>query len=151
MGCITALLESGAKRVSDKGSYIEGGGIYEGYEYLVVLNHMGFRCGYVAINENHPFYVCKDYDALDVKVHGGCTFYGRQMTDSNCSDNWIGFDCGHAWDLNDYDALLAHDPAKQGYVDIVRQRDINFPMDGEIRTKEYVESECKSIIDQIRG
>ncbi len=146
---LTELLESGSERVHLKGSWVEGGGVYNGYEYLMVLNHRGHRCGYVAINENHPLHIKESYNALDIDVHGGVTFFEKQMTKSECTDKWIGFDCGHAWDAPDLDALEKYDPKKAAYY---RQDPLGFlTYDEVIRTKEYVEKECKKIIDQIAG
>lgn len=44
--------------------------------------------GYVKIPEDHPWHG-KDYDDIDVEVHGGLTF---------ASYGWIGFDCLHCGD-----------------------------------------------------
>ena len=37
------------------------------------LMDVGWGNGYVLIPESHPFYM-KDYDSIDVYVHGGLTF-----------------------------------------------------------------------------
>ncbi len=149
MGCITQLLESGAPRVSHNGgSWVEGGGVYEGYEYLMVLNTYGHRCGYVAINESHSLHKENDYHGKvgEIEVHGGVTFFDEQMTESECNDKWIGFDCGHFNDAADMESLRKHDPIEADKVD----KYMTSMREGTIRTKEYVETECKSIIDQIK-
>lgn len=82
-----------------------------GYDCLIVRNHLGALCGYVGLPPGHPDYA-KDYDAVDVSVHGGLTFAG--YCDPSESDEtichrpaegrpekvfWLGFDCGHFMDL----------------------------------------------------
>lgn len=44
-----------------------------GLDCLIVRNHGGALCGYVGVPEGHPAYG-KDYDTVDVLVHGGLTF-----------------------------------------------------------------------------
>lgn len=148
MGCITKLLESGVERVNLKGSWVEGGGVYKGYEYLMVLNHRGNRCGYVAINENHPLYNSEGYP--DLEMHGGCSYFDKQMTESTCTDKWIGFDCGHAFDAQDLDALEKYNPERASYY---KEDNLRFRpcYDEVVRTKGYVEENCKGIIDQLEA
>lgn len=145
MGCITKLLESGAKTVgANNPTIVEGGGFYNGYEYLTVFNDLGFRCGYVAISKNHPLYTAEDDRISELAMHGGCTYFDAQLTDSDCSDKWIGFDCGHFLDENDMEALAEHFPKKaEIYKNIIARGS------GVVRTAEYVAQECKGIIDQL--
>jgi hypothetical protein len=150
MGCITKLLESGAKRTRpNSGSYVEGGGVYKGYEYLVVLNHNGHRCGYVAIDSTHPLHQCESYDdpRMDIDVHGGVTFFETQPTESSCTDKWIGFDCGHHDDLPDLDALEKADPERAA--DVRKYRAYPYDYEPSMKDFSYVEHECKRIIEQV--
>ncbi len=73
---------------------------------MIVRNHYGALCGYVAVNPDHPLYR-KDYDEVDVDVHGGLT-YSNPCQGNICHvpepgqpDDvwWFGFDCHH---FNDY-------------------------------------------------
>jgi hypothetical protein len=123
---------------------VDSQGVYKGYDWMVVCNPLGFRCGYVRIPEEHPWYG-KEYDDLqDVDCHGGLTF-GETVDKEEDSylpvGHWIGFDCGHSFDANDY---ACYDP----------EMDIEechcFTTGGVVRTNEYVEAECKKIIDQAR-
>jgi hypothetical protein len=50
---------------------------------------MGHLCGYIQVDATHPWYG-KDYNNVDVEVHGGLTY---------CTSGWFGFDCAHAGDL----------------------------------------------------
>ena len=63
----------------NKGIVIEGGGLYRDYEFLITFTELGHRCGYVAINPNHPCYkknlvMSSDFD---LSVHGGITFHAE--------------------------------------------------------------------------
>jgi hypothetical protein len=60
----------------------------------VARGPMGALCGYVAVPPGHPAHG-KDWNAIDVEVHGGLSFSGPGV-----ANLWaIGFDCGHAYDV----------------------------------------------------
>lgn len=82
-----------------------------GLPCLAVRSSMGNWCGYVGVPEGHPYFM-KEYGDVDVACHGGLTFSGSCAEDGSdhgiChvvepgeSDRvwWLGFDCGHAFDL----------------------------------------------------
>lgn len=84
-------------------------------------------------------------------VHGGITY-------SNCSKDypvdgenwWIGFDCFHYRDGRDLDLvekLWGDDEKIKEFLVIERQYDIYYEY--EVRSKEYVEQECRNLVDQI--
>jgi len=85
-----------------------------GLPCLIVRNGevTGALCGYVGVTKGHWCYG-KDYDNLELNVHGGLTFAGGCMKENKehglChivepgEDQdvwWLGFDCAHAWDLS---------------------------------------------------
>ena len=47
-----------------------------GLDCLIVRNRFGALCGYVGVPAGHPAHG-KDYDDVDVSVHGGLTFSGH--------------------------------------------------------------------------
>lgn len=110
-------------------------GFYKGYRYRIHHNGLGYRCGYVQIPERHPWYG-KSASSLDdlpvLMIHGGITFSEKDDEDNTW---WIGFDCAHAGDAQDPDL-----PSE------ARLSSMSF---GEIRTLDYVENECKRMIDQL--
>lgn len=62
-------------------------------------SEMKHLCGYVGLPKWHPYYG-KDYNGIDVEVHGGLTF--SQQGDGERWDKdlwWLGFDCAHSQDL----------------------------------------------------
>lgn len=79
---------------------------YSGYNCLILRHpELGLLCGYVGVKAG---YVChgKHYDHLpyadlfSIDVHGGLTF--ADEGDGSWRPKgywWLGFDCGHAWDL----------------------------------------------------
>ena len=80
-----------------------------GLPCLIVRGPLGALCGYVGVPPGHPAYGKGDVDA---DVHGGLTFSNGcspgpenrsvcHIPDSGESDSvwWLGFDCGHAFDL----------------------------------------------------
>ncbi len=80
-----------------------------GYPCLIVRNNGGALCGYVGVTEGHPAYN-KDYNSVDVEVHGGLTFSdfchkGAEETgichkvDNEVKTYWLGFDCAHYQDV----------------------------------------------------
>ena len=69
-----------------------------------------------------------EFDLLSIDVDG--------------NDYWIGFDCGHAFDAPDPALYFLSD------VDPVVQKAFNI-IPGTIRTTEYVQEQCESIIDQL--
>ena len=104
-----------------------------GYQAEVVATPMGHRCGYVTVPEGHHC-AGKDYDELDVDVHGGLTY---------ALDNQFGFDCAH-WDD-------AKDPALMSD----RHRNIyeRWPMIGEtgtVKTLEFCVAECEKLAAQLK-
>lgn len=117
-------------------------GVHKGYEWEVVHNNMGYRCGYVRVPAGHPWHgkgyddVCR-VDGEWVDVHGGLTF---AEADTDCGkggeDNawWLGFDCAHAGD--------APDPGLPGYYDRLA-----FPGD-TVRDTAYAEAQCKLLAEQ---
>ena len=88
---------------------------------------------------------------LDIyfNVHGGLTYAGdRANYPAESNLWWLGFDCGHYNDGCDWDLVEKYwgdNPQMQRRLEINRV----LCWDNEIRTKEYVENECKSLVDQI--
>ena len=129
------------KLLTTKPDHLLAEGEHVGYKWVVVHNGMGFRCGYVRVPSSHPWHG-KSYDDIECEVHGGLTYAkADSVTDKLETDAgywWLGFDCAHAWDLPD-PALPCESPMCL----------IDFG-DGEIRTQDYVEVECKSLCQQAK-
>jgi hypothetical protein len=106
-----------------------------GFDWVVMNNGSGYRCGYVRIPVGHPWHG-KEFSDEDGHVHGGITYVGADTEDGS---QWIGFDCMHGGDAAD--PMLPADgwtiPAFPG-------------MESVIRTQEFVENECRSLCEQAR-
>lgn len=156
MSCIHKILElKGDKeflRVPGHDIVIEHGGTYNNYDYLITFIQFGSRCGYVAIPPNHALNI-KDhniYSCPGFDVHGEVTFFGKShisealLPEFNCDDIWIGFDTAHAGDYLDYELSNKYFPENKRYYN--RRFHPEFET---IRSVEYMENECKKLIDQI--
>lgn len=150
---------------------------YKGYDYAVIAQSAGHRCGYVKVPSNHILYkrsysdpistIGKDRRALNNKkigkrgyidifcitfggsqnlrigylfdVHGGITFSDKSYWGKR--GWWFGFDCSHSGDAKDFSIMTEK----------YKERYKNFPVfeDDVLRTKGYVEQECKNLINQL--
>lgn len=94
--CLRTAVES-PDRVLDKGEIL-------GHEYVITHNRMGFLCGYLKVEPGHPWHGVHHRELENVDVHGSLTF---SEPDVDCdaegpdSGYWVGFDCGHGFDLPD--------------------------------------------------
>ncbi len=98
---------------------------------------------------------CEDPDNLVelgyfFNVHGGITYEDGGKDSHHPVDSdlwWLGFDCGHAGDCPDYELL----EKTWGDNEMVRHRlEDKWLYDGyEVRTLEYVQQECRNLVDQI--
>jgi len=162
----------------DKHYAIESDFIHKGIRCVVVAYDMGHRCGYCEIKKGHILYgkgysedlsdiprikrffnkikrmplgkrgvipiLCykKGEISLDIliDVHGSVTFTGEgQLQEMEGDGWWIGFDCAHCDD--------ARDPAIMKNLSMLSVAHLF--KDGIIRTKEYVEQECKNLAEQL--
>jgi hypothetical protein len=82
---------------------------HEGFPCLILRTQLGHLCGYVAVSPNHPDYN-KDYNDVNVKVHGGLTYAGMcsghicHVPKEGEPDNvyWLGFDHAHCGDYSPF-------------------------------------------------
>lgn len=131
---------------------LEETGEYKGYDYCITFQHMGFRCGYVAV----PYSTYKNLLAHnkidDFDVHGRITFQGHphhfdKVDIFNCNDIWLGFDAGHSFDGPDFE-LVRKIFGRTCYNDEEIEESLSF-LGEENRSKEYMIDECKRLIEQL--
>lgn len=117
--------------------------IHAGLDCLIVRGPGGALCGYVGVPESHPGFE-RDYDEVNVDVHGGLTFADKCQpseegdhrgichTEENAANAvvwWLGFDCAHSGDLcPKYDRLY---------------------LDATYKTFAYVKRETERLADQL--
>lgn len=118
---------------------------YRGHDCLVVFTHWGVRNGYVSVPDD------KDYNNYDIDCHRGLTFSGELPYDyGQKAKFYIGFDCGHCGDGHDFDTAY-----KYGLIDAElrdrREEDFSYLQSSGVWWLEYVEDQCKYIVDQLEG
>ena len=132
---------------------------YKGFPCVVLFMPMGYRCGYVGLLKGNK-YCKKKYDDIPVDCHCGLTYSKPGLFGQNDNDTWwIGFDCGHLCDGIDIESFEKYymNELKSKAVDTQRAAMLGvYQMyricnEYPVRTQEYVENECKKIIDQIVG
>lgn len=121
----------------------------DGYKCVITGNHLGHRCGYVGIPEGHVLFD-KDYDNIDVDVHGGLTYSNFRMDTPHFDATlwWIGFDCGHYDDGRDLE-LVRELGAPMEY-EMVMELEKIYPTEGIVKTTAYVEHELYNLVQQIK-
>jgi hypothetical protein len=129
---------------------IENDFMLDDYRCVVVGQSMGHRCGYIGIPKGHSVYG-KDYDEIDIDVHGGLTYAGDDNYPVESDLWWIGFDCAHSGDGKDFE--LIKELADTREYDIMLQMERMFPMREyeTVRTKEYVEEQLIYVVNQLKN
>lgn len=120
-------------------------GSLEGFEYEIVHNLSGYRCGYLRVTLGHPWFG-KDYNDIDVDVHGGLTFSerGKACTTHDGKDEWwVGFDCAHAFDAPDLE-LMSPDRAEYYKRNPIFHR----TAEEHVRSTAYVKVELQKLVQQ---
>ena len=132
---------------------------YKGFPCVVLFMPIGYRCGYVGLPNNNKYYK-KKYDDIPVDCHCGLTYSAPGLFGQNDKDTWwIGFDCGHCCDGIDIESFEKYymNELKSKAVDTQHAAMLGvYQMyricnEYPVRTQEYVENECKKIVDQIVG
>lgn len=126
----------------DEPDYLSWKDAATGLPCLIVRNRFGALCGYVGVPVGHSAYG-KDYDSVEVKVHGGLT-YADKCREQICHTPaagepddvwWLGFDCAHYCDLSP--GIHAVLPPR------LRDREEIY------RTVAFVQNECRELARQL--
>ena len=117
---------------------------YKGHDCICIFSIRGVRCGYVSVSDKE-----KPYDDYDIDCHGGLTFAG-ELPDyyKPKADYYIGFDCGHWCDGVDYDQAVKYDLIEQSEADYSKKL-FSYLSGHPVRDLDYVEANCKKIVDQL--
>lgn len=119
---------------------------YKGHDCICVFTGLGVRCGYISVDDN------KDCDEYDIHCHCGLTFgAARLLKEYNPKkDYYIGFDCAHICDGNDYATALKYGLLTEKRFNERLEMQILSPTFLQpVRSLEYVEGQCKKIVDQL--
>lgn len=89
---------------------------HAGFRCVVLFVGGSHGCGYVRIPEGHPAF-SKDYDDVDIDVHGGLTFKKSSLWEIKEEKGfvWFGFDCSHAGDWTVRDQAIYGKDEKKGH------------------------------------
>lgn len=136
-----------------KGYIIEKDFKINGYRCVIMGRDRGYRCGYIEVPVNHELYK-KHYTYINnyIDVHGGWTYsehtIGDYPVEANADSWWIGFDCIHCGDKEDIELIksFGDNPITKHLILI----NTMFPVNGIVRTVEYVENELIKAVNQIR-
>ena len=145
-------VERGIKLEMNNRYIVEKDFTHKGFKCLVIFHRMGHRCGYVAVNKNHPLYgLGYDEDSvIELNVHGGFTYAENHIPClGECDYWWFGFDCAHYGDVNDWDRAIELFPEDTESYLSNKQLDELFGKFGTVKSLEYVEAECKKLADQL--
>lgn len=113
---------------------------------MALRTHAGHWCGYVGVFDDHPLYQVgyDDERVSGISVHGGVTFAGFfEELDHDRPLWWIGFDCGHLYDL--IPAIHAHELAHQAAGNGLA---LNY-LQGEYRDLKYVQQQIIKLFRQL--
>lgn len=130
----------------NRGWLIESDFNYGGYRCIVVGQDLGFRCGYVGLPKGHKLYRTES-EKLELNVHGGLTYSGGGIDSDYPVESdlwWLGFDCGHCCDGIDEQLVRQLAPPQ-----FIESRLYHIDHTLQVRTKEYVESELRNMVEQI--
>ena len=119
---------------------------YKGHDCICVFNRFGYRCGYVSVDDY------KDCYEYDIECHGGLSFGVSRLPEcyNPKKDYYIGFDCGHIFDGNDYDTALEYGLiSEQQYYNLIEMEIRLTTFLQPVRSLEYVENECRKIVDEL--
>lgn len=114
---------------------------YKNYVCAIKRNTSGNLCGYVALCKEHPYF-SKNYDEMEIECHGNLT-YGEKTHSKIFIQYWVGFDCGHVFDLI---------PVIKSTKEIFSMRN-GFPpselFNGTYKNMNFCIEQCKSIVNQL--
>lgn len=125
-----------------------------GLRAVIVMNSLGFHCGYVGVPPGHPLHGVEysqstpalgDSPESVFDAHGGITFAGDGKGEYPVKSDlwWFGYDCGHLWDA----------PCPE-HIEKMQQEYPDSPFmweraEGVFRDVDYCVAECESLARQI--
>lgn len=117
-----------------------------GLRAVVLALPLGHRCGYVAVQHEHPAYG-KGYDDVDVEAHGGLTYAGGE--DDYPAEGkgvwWFGYDCAHYLDALD-PAIMSEEYKKLFF----KWPALSLRETATLRDTAYCVAECEALAKQLK-
>lgn len=116
------------------------------YLIAVVVNDLGYRCGYVGVPKGDPLYGMQYDDEIfdSVDAHGGLNFSDTRKFVTPDDIWFFGFDCGHCGDAVDK-------MTEEGKAHLNREPPsfYNFLLEGHVWTLDEVITESESLSNQL--
>lgn len=121
-------------------------GVIDGYEYEIVSNGHGYRCGYIKVEPGHPWFAQDYKNLVSVDAHGGLTYASFGSACPGEHDDkaewWVGFDCAHLGDQVDA-SIMTPDEAAQ--IRAVIPDYFDHAWRGSIKGNDYVRHQCEAL------
>lgn len=121
---------------------------YKGHDCICVFTVLGVRNGYVSVDDN------QDFEQYDIDCHC-CLSFGVDRLSKECNpkkDYYIGFDCAHICDGRDYITALKYGLITEKRYNELMEMEILLPTFLQpVRSLEYVEEQCKKIVEQLEA
>lgn len=125
-----------------------------GLRAVIVMNSLGFHCGYVGVPPGHPLHgvdywqtspALGDTPGSVFEAHGGITFAGNGKGEYPVKSDlwWFGYDCGHAGDSPSPELIAEMEAEYPG------QPFMWSPAEGVFRDLDYCTTQCESLAKQI--
>lgn len=125
---------------------------YKGFTCVVLFMPMGYRCGYVGIHKGHKYYGT-NYEIIPINCHCGLTYSDKRLHRQDDKNTWwIGFDCGHCCDGFDIEKIKEYFSQDKDVMIQLKHMENYYRITNDtciVRSKEFVEEECKSIVYQL--
>lgn len=127
--------------------------MHRGLHCMILRSEVtGVLCGYVGVPRRHAaFRVAYEFvEKLGVRAHGGLT-WSAHLCRQHDPDQlwWLGFDCGHAFDVQPgLDATLKQ-VSGHTMTDMLRNLGTDDPWFPIYRTIDYVRQECIQLAEQL--
>lgn len=121
---------------------------YKGHDCICAFSALGVRHGYVSVDDHRDFY------EYDIDCHCYLSFGAARLSEE-CNpkkDYYIGFDCGHICDGRSYLTALKYGLLTEKRFNELMEMEIQSPTFLQpVRELEYVENECRKIVDQLEA
>lgn len=128
---------------------IESNFVYKKFRCVVTFNgNVGCRCGYVELPNESRFANLQYNELINIDVHGGITYFETGASDYPIPSKygWIGFDCTHDDDEQDFKTWIKYFP--ENY-EIIKNLRLCETEHGTVKNLGFCEKECKKIVDQL--
>lgn len=123
------------------------------YRIVVAFNGVcGFRCGYIGIQPNQPYYGYNEDKLSIISCHGNISYAEDNLPGINDNEDlwWIGFHCGEQCDGIDYNAYKQYFGLDELTKFLQENKSLKYHTNN-VRSQEFVIDELMNIIKQLKS